>query len=686
MKEFMKKTLLAVVLMASLMPVVSNAFQFSDFAKFPVKVELTSVWTWYNAETNTIRFGANTEHGIKNPKTSKGSGWDHDVHQYSKLMKLYGQYITVDGWLDDAGIKLTFEYKNLPPSPNITMSWGDLYHTFYDSFRLYNEKLLDITTDDNAEIWWHALDFPKSPNSEITGAKLHYTGASGIKLQLDFSHSLYGDPTLFSNAHDYDRDAFTLNDNNDFFKVTIGNNRKTLWFSHNNIPSATTLKANLSKLKESLKKYYANYDGKISSDAQTQFDNLSLPLYDGNASTMKNISASDEDNVVKIDIEFDRILSWKNEVATTAQLNELLKVDGLYVGANVIMTDLNAGNKNLRITYRGNVERSTMTIDLGDLRASLSKIFTNFYPHVSSHLQAQIDTLDLPRLKPSTMQSIQASTSLSGNSKSGTLDMTFDKDLVWSAGFDYGMGCSLTDNACQVVKVNGGYVNITLSSSQNDDRKKLALIYTIMTEDSTVTVNLADLKAYLSKVLYNFSGDLTDAAKAQFDSLEFPKSFELQMQEKSIKAERDTEIHTQTAHTAKETTKSATTVADGFAAKNDAIEAANKAEESANDVSETDTTRKQSANANAQLAKEHAEAAKVAFKELYESKAIQGNWKTPVIKGLGYSTDIYSYEGKTNNKGMYRCQSGEMVTFSLGYIKIAEVTCPPAVTLVSVPE
>ncbi|OJA03758.1 hypothetical protein, partial [Bathymodiolus thermophilus thioautotrophic gill symbiont] len=70
------------------------------------------------------------------------------------------------------------------------MSWGDLYHTFYDNFRLYNGRLLDITTDDNAEIWWHALDLPKSPNSEIISAKLHHVGASGMKLQLNFSHEL----------------------------------------------------------------------------------------------------------------------------------------------------------------------------------------------------------------------------------------------------------------------------------------------------------------------------------------------------------------------------------------------------------------------------------------------------------------------------------------------------------------
>ncbi|CAB5497305.1 hypothetical protein, partial [Bathymodiolus thermophilus thioautotrophic gill symbiont] len=524
MKEFMKKTLLAVVLMASLMPIVSNAFTPGNLDNAPVMVQLTSVWTWYNAETNTMRFGANTRHGIKNLETSEGSGWDHNVYQYSKLMKLHGHYITVDGWLDDAGIKLTFEYKNLPPSPNITMSWGDLYHTFYDNFRLYNGRLLDITTDDNAEIWWHALDLPKSPNSEIISAKLHHVGASGMKLQLNFSHELYGDPTLDADAYKYERDAFTFNGNKDFFKATLEDNRKTLWLSHENIPGDETLEMSIPELKKSLKKYYANYDGKIERKTEILLEQMQLPVFDNNTSRMKNITASSEGNLVKIDIEFDRVLNWKNAVSTTIQLDKLFKLNDVYVDATMVMSDLGAGNKHVQITYEGNVERSIMTIDLGSLRSGLTKVFTNFYSHISSHIQSQIDTLDLPKRKPSTIGSIQADIFPSGNRRYGVINMTFDEDLVWQEGYGYDSSCSLDGNACQVVKVNEEYVNVTSSTNQEGDRKKLILTYTIMTADSTVTVNLADLKAYLSKVLYNFSGDLTDEAKAQFDSLEFPKS------------------------------------------------------------------------------------------------------------------------------------------------------------------
>ncbi|AYQ56049.1 hypothetical protein MS2017_0299 [Bathymodiolus thermophilus thioautotrophic gill symbiont] len=678
MKEFMKKTLLAVVLMASLMPVVSNAAD--------ADVDVAGISAVYNAETNSIKLIADMEYQLKNPKIEGESGWEYKVHQYSGLMRVHGHYVTVDGQLSHAGKRVTFEYKNLPPTPTVTISWYNLYLTMLEGFRLYDGRTFEIHQDGNSEPQWNNLALPSNPTAEIISAKLHHVGASGMKLQLNFSHELYGDPTLDADAYKYERDAFTFNSNKDFFKATLEDNRKTLWLSHENIPGDATLEMSIPELKKSLKKYYANYDGKIERKTEILLEQMQLPVFDNNTSRMKNITASSEGNLVKIDIEFDRVLNWKNAVSTTIQLDKLFKLNDVYVDATMVMSDLGAGNKHVQITYEGNVERSIMTIDLGSLRSGLTKVFTNFYSHISSHIQSQIDTLDLPKRKPSTIGSIQADIFPSGNRRYGVINMTFDEDLVWQEGYGYDSSCSLDGNACQVVKVNEEYVNVTSSTNQEGDRKKLILTYTIMTADSTVTVNLIDLKAYLSKVLYNFSGDLTDAAKAQFDSLEFPKSFELQMQEKSIKAERDTETHTQTAHTAKETTKSATTVADGFAAKNDAIEAANKAEESANDVSETDTTRKQSANANAQLAKEHAEAAKVAFKELYESKAIQGNWKTPVIKGLGYSTDIYSYEGKTNNKGMYRCQSGEMVTFSLGYIKIAKVTCPPAVTLVSVPE
>jgi len=510
--------------------------------------------------------------------------------------------------------------------------------------------------------------------SEITGVKLNYIGANGLEFQFSFSEPLEGDST----QHEYNKGAFTFNAISDFFEITLGDDKKTLSYSYSSMPDNVTVAADLSLIKEDLK-FYSNYQGGISDEAKIQFDNLFLPVNNISVSTMKSITVSAKKGSdqkikeIRFDIALNKILTWRELGKDNSQLHKLVKMGGTYVTVNVSMSDLNSGNKNLKIIYVGNVESATMTMDLGDLRHSLTQVFSNFYPFTFNGFRDQFDALALPILKLSTMESIQSSTFTSAGIEYEKLSMTFNEDLIWKEGYGYDMNCSSSN--CQVVKADGVYIDVALSTDQVDDKKKLILTYSI--ENSpTITMSLVDLKAYLRKTLYSFKGGLTDAVKAQYNSLELSKSAALQEQEKSIQAEKDAKVHAQAAHEASEIAKAAITIAISFEAKNNAIEAANKTQASADDVSATDIDRKKSATDNAKQAKEDAESAKLAFDTLYEAKAIKGYWRFPVIKDLNYVTDKYNYVGKTDDKGMYKCQNSEVVSFSVGHIEVATISCP----------
>ena len=72
-------------------------------------------------------------------------------------------------------------------------------------------------------------------------------------------------------------------------------------------------------------------------------------------------------------------------------------------------------------------------------------------------------------------------------------------------------------------------------------------------------------------------------------------------------------------------------------------------------------------------------------KVAYPKSARKGYWKYPVLKGLRYSTSIYNYKGITTDTGEYLCQPNEVVTFSLGIVKIYTVNCTfeaPFITMI----